>query len=118
MAADPYVKALGLKSVRFVKLDVEGHEPDVLGGLTRMFETTPPDVIVFEHAASGGEFWTHPVGRFFNERNYEICAIPLSSKQTPRLQRMVAPTVVPSHDYVAIANVADRPQLEAALGVH
>jgi FkbM family methyltransferase len=45
---DDYLRAQGVGEIRLLKIDVEGHEPQVFAGMRPLFETTPPHAVIFE----------------------------------------------------------------------
>jgi FkbM family methyltransferase len=46
--ASAYLEEIGVKAVRLLKIDVEGHEAQVFRGASDFFESHPPDVVLFE----------------------------------------------------------------------
>jgi len=114
--ADRHLESLGIKKVRLVKMDVEGHEEHVLSGAAKFFDRTPPDVVIFEQNRSASSFWDHPVTRFFVDRKYSLLAIPAHAKLSPRLRPLTrSSNGVMAHDFVAISNGPDHDGLVSAL---
>ena len=80
---DDLIPELGLTRIRLMKIDVEGHESQVLGGATELFATHPPDVVVFESmerfTRPAGEpeppFGQLPAVQFFRTLGYELFAV-------------------------------------------
>jgi FkbM family methyltransferase len=48
VALDKFVSGLGIRSIRLVKVDVEGAELDVLAGATQTLRTVKPDALLCE----------------------------------------------------------------------
>lgn len=91
-----------LDHVRLVKIDVEGFEPEVFEGAAELFETKPPDAIVFELNDLEGPIREHPSIRILSGYGYRFLAIPkrllrmgtvpvdLSAERAPRASDFVA----------------------------
>lgn len=114
--ADTCLPALRIPAVRLMKIDVEGHEAQVLRGASGLFAETPPDVVVIEHNQPGADFWEQPPIRFLLERGYRLGAIPRSpwSRRVHWL-RPPEPGVI-GHDFVALREGPDNAALIGALG--
>ena len=114
--ADPYLRDLGLSQVRLMKMDVEGHEEQVLRGATAFFERTPPQVVVFEHNRYETPFWEHPVIQFLSSRGYMLASVTPRTKFAPEL-RIMQPSsdAVDGHDFVAIYDGPERAAILKAL---
>lgn len=66
----------GIKSIRLIKIDVEGFEADVFSGAGEVLSQTKPQAILFELNQEAGEFGDQPVVRILNEAGYEFFTIP------------------------------------------
>ena len=90
-------------SVRLVKLDVEGFEPEVLRGAAEFFAETPPDAVLFELRADADELVEHPTMRLLDEYGYGFFNIPkrlFRMRLEPfRLDRPPAAEI--GHDFLA-----------------
>jgi len=74
---DDYCAENGIKHIHLLKMDVEGHELDVLFGAKKMFANKAVDIVTFEFGGCNidtrtylRDFWY-----FFNERNFKIFRI-------------------------------------------
>lgn len=105
-----YIRSLDLNPIRLVKIDVEGHEIDILTGSDGYFESeNTPEAILFESIDREGPFWQRPVVNWLHSLGYVFFALP---KQMVRMYtvRVEGDTTPGWHDFVAIA-----PQSEAEL---
>jgi FkbM family methyltransferase len=100
-----YLSSLGLRTIRLMKLDVEGHEAEVLRGGLNFFSKCKPDVIVFESNETTEPFWERAAIRLLESLDYAIFEI-LKSKfcvQVRHLERETdALAQVSGHDFVAV----------------
>ena len=62
--------------IRFVKIDVEGFEGEVLRGATDLLRESPPDAILFEVNRYQGRASNHPAFAALMEHGYRFFAIP------------------------------------------
>lgn len=74
---DEYCQAADVDVINLLKIDVEGHELDVLAGAERMFNERKIDVVTFEFGGCNidtrtyfRDFWL-----FFDSRNYDVFRI-------------------------------------------
>jgi FkbM family methyltransferase len=75
VSVDGYLDERGLAPVSFVKMDVQGYEPEVCAGMEGTLKRHPDAVVAFEHApAETRELGFEPEGalRFFEERGYRL----------------------------------------------
>lgn len=85
---------LDLGAVRLLKVDIEGHEAEFLGGARDTLRSCPPDVVVFESNDALYEtgphvpFWQRPAVRELRELGYDLARV------TQRLGA-VGPKLVP-----------------------
>lgn len=63
------------KHPRLLKIDVEGHEAQVLAGARSFLERHSPDYVLFESHAHRGDFWQRPEVKILQERGYRFSAI-------------------------------------------
>lgn len=61
--------------VRLMKLDVEGHEPQVLSAARSWLEKHPPDCVLFESHAEGGPFMERPEVQTLASLGYRFAAL-------------------------------------------
>lgn len=66
----------GIDRIRFIKMDVEGFEPEVLAGAEDVFARQPPDAILFELDDCVGELLDHPTMRMLSGLGYGFFSIP------------------------------------------
>jgi FkbM family methyltransferase len=71
-----YLEGLALGAVRLIKLDVEGHEEQVLRGGLRFLEVTRPPVIVFESHDDGVPFRERPAVSLLAGLEYRFFELP------------------------------------------
>lgn len=65
-----------VERVRLLKIDVEGFEPQVLRGASRLFRESPPDVVIVELNDSRGQPSDHPSIQLLRGFGYELFSIP------------------------------------------
>jgi hypothetical protein len=97
-----YLRGLGLPKIRFVKVDVEGHEAAVFAGARAWLEEATPEVIVFENAHEARPFWEHQTVQVLAALDYDFFGLPrakLRMKLCPIARTMPAPHF---HDVVAV----------------
>lgn len=70
-----YLAGLDLPPVRLMKIDVEGHEEDVLQGGDEFLRATPPETILFESNDRTLPFWSRPVVRQMHALDYRLIAV-------------------------------------------
>lgn len=85
-----YLSQLNLPSIRFVKIDVEGYEYEVIQGAFEYFMTNPPEAILFELNDHSVSFASQPVIRLFSDLGYRFFNI-MKSKWHMRLYRIKSP---------------------------
>ncbi|MEQ9356617.1 FkbM family methyltransferase [Coleofasciculus chthonoplastes] len=66
------------KKIRFVKIDVEGFEPQVLQGAYDAFYNNPPDIILVELHSSSHLVDKHPTVKILRKLGYDFFSIPKS----------------------------------------
>jgi FkbM family methyltransferase len=84
------------KRVRFVKIDVEGYELEVLEGARPWIEVSPPDVILFESNDDDDR-----VFRMLGEMRYRLYALERKLTRL-RLRRYRPETPKMGHDFLAV----------------
>jgi FkbM family methyltransferase len=68
-----------IRSVRLIKIDVEGYEMEVFRGARELFQSVRPDAILFELNEHGIEVVRdHPLIKMLLEYDYALLAIPRS----------------------------------------
>ena len=70
------LRDLDVSAIRFVKIDVEGFEPQVLSGGRDWFAAHPPDAILFELNDDADRFSEHPTFQILQELGYVFFSIP------------------------------------------
>jgi FkbM family methyltransferase len=68
---DVVLPLLAGRSIAAAKIDVEGHELEVLEGMTCLFERSPPRRVLVEAHSSKGERWVRQLFGWFSERGYD-----------------------------------------------
>lgn len=96
------VRAESIDRVDFIKVDVEGFEPQVLEGARDVIARHRPRAVVFELNPSEGPVQEHPTVRIMREMDYCFFALP-RRYLTMRAQRWDATSRTPphTHDFVA-----------------
>lgn len=110
--AGAYLTSIQKTPVRFMKIDVEGHEVEVFTGAKDWLESVRPEVIVFETEADSPVFESHPGVKLLNSMNYAFFGIPrvrLLMKLIPIQQGGNSATGF--HDIVAIQRTSSFDQL-------
>ncbi|HEV2292216.1 MAG TPA: FkbM family methyltransferase [Tepidisphaeraceae bacterium] len=101
------------RPIRFMKIDVEGYEPEVLRGAEELLKNNPPQAIVFElnHFES---FMSHPTVQILASHGYAFFALP---KRWLRMRATPADgmTNAPGHDFVAVHRGPNYEQMMRAL---
>jgi hypothetical protein len=74
---DDYCDINDIEQIDYLKIDVEGHELDVLSGATKMIENKSIDRISFEFGGSNIDTRTYlrDYHNFFDKRGYDIYRI-------------------------------------------
>lgn len=74
MSGDDYVRAAGIESIDLVKIDVEGHEMEVLDGFSDTLASGHVDVVQFEFTlwAAIGKRWLADYAEVFVSHGFEI----------------------------------------------
>lgn len=67
-----------LKSIRLIKIDAEGFEPEILCGAMDILRSTRPDAVLFELNDPGASISDHPTIRIFRDAGYSFFSIPRS----------------------------------------
>jgi len=67
-----------LKSIRLMKIDAEGFEPEILSGAMDILRSTRPDAILFELNDTGASISDHPTIRILRDAGYSFFSIPRS----------------------------------------
>lgn len=101
--AGQYLSTLDLPPVRLMKLDVEGHEDQVLMGMRRFFETSPPAAVLYEANDATDQWWEQTRGKLLLGWGYTIYAVPKCLFRL-RLQRLHPGRRQPIHsrDFLAV----------------
>jgi FkbM family methyltransferase len=95
----------GIGSIRFIKLDVELFEAEVLEGARELFERSRPESILFEmNGEIRGSVGDEPVIRILKEHGYDFFVVP-RRKVWMGLERFDPDTVrhLRCHDVLAVA---------------
>jgi len=76
---DSICKEEGIKSIRLVKIDVEGFEAEVFSGARELLTDHKPDAILFElNERTAERFSEEPLIKLLSEFGYEFLTIPKS----------------------------------------
>lgn len=113
---DDYLAGLGLPPVRLVKLDVEGHEPEVLRGAAGYLAAQPPAVVVFEANDRARPLAEQPAAVQLAGLGYDFWEVPRSWGR-PRLRAADRRRPPAGHDVVAVHRGPARAEVLRALRV-
>lgn len=94
----PFLREIGLKSVDFMKVDVEGHEPSVFRGLFEAGEPLHPKVIVYEDDRAA----ERPNLAILEAHGYDVFAVPDKVTLRMSLKPRSASGFLRCSDFVAI----------------
>jgi hypothetical protein len=94
-----------IRSVRLIKIDVEGYEAEVLQGAETLFKSSRPDAILFELSDYIGKHpSTVPLIHLLLEHDYRFFAIPRSMMHmTLQCFDPLVADKVTGHDFLAVA---------------
>lgn len=97
------IAEFGVGPVRFLKIDVEGFEAEVLKGARAWLLSSPPDAILFELNRPDLDFWADPAIVLLREVGYDLYAIP-KRLLVARIRRIepAGEKAPSSHDFLAI----------------
>jgi FkbM family methyltransferase len=113
---DEYLPRLGLPPVRLLKIDVEGHEAEVLRGAAGYLAAHPPAVVVFE-AHDPQPLAAQPAAKQLADWGYDFWEIP-QSLGPPALRRAAGDGRPPAgHDVVAVHRGPARAEVLRALKI-
>ncbi|MES3001691.1 MAG: FkbM family methyltransferase [Pseudomonadota bacterium] len=73
---------------RLLKIDVEGHEGQVLAGGHHFFRAHRPDYVLFESHDDRGEFWKRPEIRLLRDADYEFSVVRRTAFGNPVLTKI------------------------------
>lgn len=103
---ESYLRALGLRSVRLMKIDVEGYEHIVFSSMASLLKEKVFEFILFESVPTEGPFWNRPSIIKLREFGYQFFALP---------KRLLRPAALPvdanfsadtsAHDFVATRDI-------------
>lgn len=71
-----FLDALGLNSIRLMKIDVEGYEHVVFSSLAPLLRSAAIEFILFESVPAEGPFFERPAIRKLQEFGYQFLALP------------------------------------------
>lgn len=93
-----------IRSVRLIKIDVEGYEAEVFHGARGLFQSARPDAILFESNEYTEEPASrHPLIKLLLEYDYDLLAVPRSLLRM-RLNRVdLGGGRLIGHDFLAVA---------------
>ena len=95
------LKTENARSVRLVKLDVEGYEGQVLQGAEPLLQSTPPDAVLFECKGTTA-FWERPEVDLLHRHGYRFLA-PRGRFGRPRFRPVLRSVQrLPAHDVLAV----------------
>ncbi len=112
-----FLAGLDLPQVRLMKIDVEGHEDDVLEGGAEFLERAAPDVVLFESNDRTLPFWSRRgvrqivLSTIVFSPSARVYSSPVSCRSATESNRRVE-----ANDYLAI-HPREFDSIAAALGV-
>lgn len=100
---DEIVQRENIGNIRFIKIDVEGFEVEVLRGAERVLEGHEPHAILFEANVSlNSTFWEVPAVRILKEFGYSFLMIPRCMLRMRLISIQAEPRSSVSHDILAV----------------
>ncbi len=76
MTLSEYFKDTKFDSIRLVKIDVEGHEKELIEGALDLFKLTTPEIIIFElNESNQVPFWQEKLIKLLDSLQYKFFAI-------------------------------------------
>ncbi|MFN0058915.1 MAG: FkbM family methyltransferase [Planctomycetota bacterium] len=107
----------GMDAIRLLKIDVEGFEPQVFNGARSLFESRPPDAILFELNDTDVAPQHHPTIEFLRELGYRFLSIPKCYFRMRLVRYDPAKSEPPySHDFLAVRVGATGDEIAARVG--
>lgn len=100
---DDIIEKEAIKSIRLIKIDVEGFEEMVFKGASKMLRTVRPDAILFElNRRTTPALKDEPLIKLLRDFDYDLIAVPKCMLRM-RLKRMDADISdkSPGHDFLA-----------------
>lgn len=91
------------KHPRLLKLDVEGHESQVLAGARTFLERHFPDYVLFESHEHRGNFWRRPEVKILQEHGYRFSAILRTMFGKPKVREIGPSNFSPAKSYDFLA---------------
>jgi len=93
-----------IRTVRLIKIDVEGYEAEVFLGGRELLQSAHPDAILFEfNERTKASLSEYPLIKILLEHNYDLLAVPRAMVRM-RLQRVDPNGMGPiGHDFLAVA---------------
>ena len=108
-----------IEKIDFIKIDVEGYEPQVLRGGSDLLERCRPRAIIFELNQTGIPPQEHPTIQILRSMNYRFYTLP---KQLLKMRAEAwdpdSPKPLTSHDLVASPAGQNYAQVGALLAAH
>ena len=114
---DSVIEKECIKAIRFIKIDVEGFEGEVLKGARNVFQSIRPQAVLFEFAEPcEGTLGEQPVFRFLQEAGYGFFSVP-KCRLRMYLERCDPKVADPkaSVDYLAVLRDADFENIAKAI---
>ena len=84
-----------------MKLDIEGHEAEVLSAGADFFQSVEPDAVLFESNDLSLPFWERPPTRLISSFGYRILEL-VPRVLRPRLREVTTGDEVTGNDFLAL----------------
>lgn len=107
---DALLTQLGIDRIRLMKVDVEGHEQEVLLGLRHTLCSQRAEMILFESNEFGVPFWSRGAAKLLLDCGYSLFELPRKSLWSVHLKPMSPHSSDPDgHDFLAVAKAVRPP---------
>jgi len=114
-----YLEQLRLPQIRAVKIDVEGHEEQVLCGALDFLRSNKPAAIIFECHDNGEPFFERGVVKALSSTGYSFYQIKQKIWLHVQLKKLESNDMVESgFDFVALSTDPEDKDVYALLGIH
>ncbi len=113
-----YLDKLHLPRIRAIKIDVEGHEEQVIGGAIDFLRSNKPAAIIFECHDNGQPFFERGVVKLISSLGYDFFQLKQKIWLRVQLKRLRESNMVESgYDFVALSTSPEDKDVYRLLGI-